>query len=80
MARKQMTNVEAITNLMEFSRYGALVQVFVIDALLKQAEAVANAKPEELATMDQGMGPSAAAWQGVAREVAAKLNQHLKGD
>lgn len=82
MAKKpkgRMTNVEAVTDIMETSKFGALAQLFVIDALEKWSARVANAKPEELASMNDSFGPSAAAWQGVAREIQGKLAQHLKG-
>ena len=74
-ARRQ-TNVEAITEIMEFSRYGAMAQMFIIDALNKQARAVADAPPEAF----EGEGwemVSGKAWQGVAREIADKLAKHL---
>jgi hypothetical protein len=74
-ARRQ-TNVEAITEIMEFSRYGAMAQMFIIDALNKQARAVADAPPEAF----EGEGwemVSGKAWQGVAREIADKLDKHL---
>jgi hypothetical protein len=34
---KRQTNVEAIVELMEFSQYGALAQLFVLDALGKSS-------------------------------------------
>lgn len=72
------TNVEAITEIMEFSRYGALAQMFVMDALSKQARAVADAPPESFTgeAWEKGLisGP---AWQAVAREIADKLDKHL---
>ena len=73
---RRQTNVEAITEIMEFSRYGALAQLFIIDALSKQARAVADAPPEAF----EGEGwemVSGKAWQGVAREIADKLDKHL---
>lgn len=76
---KHQTNVEAVTALMEFSRYGALAQMFVIDALSKHAKAVAEAAPEALASMEGGF-ISPEAWQGVAREIMEKLDKHLTPD
>jgi hypothetical protein len=70
------TNVEVITEIMEFSRYGALAQMFVMDALSKQARAVADAPPEAF----EGDGwklVNPQAWRGVAREIAGKLDKHL---
>jgi stalled ribosome rescue protein Dom34 len=40
--RKPETNVQLVKRLMEFSKYGALSQLFIIDALLKQSEAVSR--------------------------------------
>lgn len=70
------TNVETVVNLMEFSRYGALAQVFVMDALSKHAKVVAEAPPESLASMKGGF-ISPEAWQGVAREIMGKLEKHI---
>lgn len=66
------SNVEIITDLMEFSNFGALAQVFVMDALSKQAHHVVNATPEELAEMGGGIIPPDV-WQGVAKEISEKL-------
>lgn len=43
-----MTNVECVTDLMEFSSYGPLAQMFVVDALLKHATSVAKFSDEDL--------------------------------
>jgi hypothetical protein len=76
-ARRQ-TNVEAITEIMEFSRYGALAQMFIIDTLGRQARTVADAPPEVFEGEGWKNGfVSAQAWQGVAREIAGKLDKHL---
>ena len=71
--QKHMTNVELVANIMEYSRYGALAQMFVIDALTKVADAVAQSKPE-----DYGKSPliSGHAWIGVAKEIQEKLNEN----
>lgn len=71
------TNVERIVDVMQFSAYGALSQVFVVDAVVKHAEAVAKATPDELAAMEGGP-VSPAAWQGVAREIAGKMAAYMK--
>lgn len=80
MTQQHMTNVEAVTELMEFSRYGALAQMFVIDALTKHAERVAAMTDEQVAKLDAESGMvNMTAWRGVAREIKAKLEQHLGG-
>ena len=76
MVENRKTNVEAVVDLMEFSRYGAVAQLFVVDALGKQAKRVADAAPEAFAGMNNGF-INQAAWQGVAREIVQKLDAHL---
>jgi hypothetical protein len=68
-----VSNVEFVTELMEFSEYGPLAQLFVMDALAKFSKRVAEAAPEEFA----GMGDfiSAESWQGVAKEIHQKFTE-----
>jgi hypothetical protein len=56
---------------MEFSRNGALMQAFVIDALGKWSDIIASKKPEELDT------PFIAghAWKACALELQEALNK-----
>jgi len=68
-AVQQMTNVEFVADIMEFSRYGALAQAFVIDALQRHAERIAAANPKDL----DSPGLCGNAWVGVAREIRTKL-------
>lgn len=73
----RQTNIEFVTEIMEYSKYGGMAQLFVIDALDKHSHAVANAPPEAFAKSAHFI--STEAWQGVAREIAGKLkNRHLK--
>lgn len=75
---RRPTNVDVITEIMEFSRFGALSQMFVIDALSKAARAMADAPPEDFAGEEwKNSFMSPEAWQGVAREIADKLDKHL---
>lgn len=76
MGNKRKTNIEAVVDLMEFSRYGPLAQLFVVDALSKHARHVADAPVEAFAGMRDGM-INQEAWQGVAREIAQKMDAHL---
>ncbi|KIP15532.1 MULTISPECIES: hypothetical protein [Burkholderia] len=73
-----MTNLECLTDIMTFSRYGALAQAFVMDALSKHAERVANVPLEKLQEQF-GVHPliSARAWHGVAQEIHTKLEAHF---
>lgn len=63
------TNVEFVTELMEFSAHGALIQAFVLQALQQYAQRVAALDPQALDTpMVSGH-----AWHGCAVEVRDKL-------
>ncbi len=76
--QKRMTNLECLTDITEFSRYGALAQAFVMDALSKHAEHVAKLSLDEL-QKQLGDHPliSAPAWHGVAQEIHMKLESHF---
>ena len=65
------TNIEFVSNLMNFSRYGPLAQVFVIQALTHYSEAVAKADPARVDTPFV----TGDAWVGVAKEIKAKLEE-----
>ncbi|KPU88106.1 hypothetical protein APR50_42680 [Variovorax paradoxus] len=68
------TNVEFVTELMEFSAHGALIQAFVMQALEQYAKRVAATNPEALNTpMVSGH-----AWHGCALEVQRKLKQRFE--
>jgi len=67
------SNVEFVTELMEFSAYGGLVQAFVMQALQQYAGHVAAMDPEALDTpMVSGH-----AWHGCAVEVRDKMARRL---
>ncbi|KVU26579.1 hypothetical protein WK66_11260 [Burkholderia ubonensis] len=73
-----MTSIECLTDLMTFSRYGALAQAFVMDALSKHPARIARTPLEELNEQfgDQPM-VNATAWHGVAQEIHKKLEAHF---
>lgn len=75
---KATTNLECITEIMTFSRYGALAQAFVMAALSKYAAHVA-AMPFDVLQQKLGDHPmlSACAWHGVAQEIHGKLEAHF---
>lgn len=65
-----LTNTEFVADLMEFSRHGALAQIFVIDAIQKHAGQVAAADRSSIDhALIHGEG-----WVGVAREIKAKID------
>jgi hypothetical protein len=73
-----MTNIECLTDIMTFSRYGALAQTFVMDALSRHAERVAMVPISELEEQFSNYPMiNAQAWQGVAREIHNKLEAHF---
>lgn len=75
-----MTNLECLTQIMTFSRYGALAQAFVMDALSKHAAHIAGMPLDELKARfgDHSM-ISAEAWQGVAKDINEALEAHFAG-
>jgi hypothetical protein len=68
--KEHLTNIEFVTEIMDFSRYGGIAQMFVIDALLKQSESVAKSKPEDY---PKNMIVHPESWIGVAKEISQKL-------
>ncbi|AGH85384.1 hypothetical protein [Ralstonia pseudosolanacearum] len=75
---KPKTNIEFVRDLMGFSRFEPLAQMFVIDALSKWSEKIAKTPIEELRKAFDG-NPliGAEAWQGVACEIKEKLDAHF---
>jgi hypothetical protein len=73
MARKQMTNIEKVTHIMTYSNYGALAQMFVMDALHQWSGIVSKASPEQV---DNDF-IDGAAWIGVAKEIHKALQSEL---
>jgi hypothetical protein len=75
---RRRTNIECLTGIMEFSDYGALAQVFVMDALAKHAAHLTALSDEEADRLDTPLF-SGRAWRAVAREIGRKLDAHLRG-
>ncbi|WP_053293586.1 hypothetical protein [Burkholderia pseudomallei] len=71
---KPTTNLECVTDIMTFSRYGVLAQAFVMDALCQHAAHVANTPLDQLQVHPM---ISARAWHGVAQEIHTKLETHF---
>jgi len=65
---KQKTNIDVVKDIMTYSNYGALAQMFVIDALMQHSARVAAAPLIENSLIN------GAAWKGVAQEISDKLN------
>jgi hypothetical protein len=71
---KRKTNIQAVKQMMEFSQYGALAQLFIMQAIAKYADACSEAEP---ASMDSGF-ISGANWQAVAKDIKRQMDEHLK--
>jgi hypothetical protein len=72
--KRPKTNVEFVKHLMEYSNYGPLAQLFILDAIAKWADIIDQTDPRKV---DSAM-ISGDAWVGVAREIKAKLEQRMK--
>lgn len=76
-ARGFKTNSETVTEMMDFSKFGALAQVFIMDAIGKHAKAVAKMDLKKIDPKEWTF-ISAEAWIGVAKEIEEKLKVHYK--
>jgi hypothetical protein len=75
MEKRVKTNEEFIGDLMGYSEHGALIQIFVVEAIRNYAEQVA-ATPTPT---DHGTGYiSAIAWHGCATEVMEKMKENYE--
>lgn len=71
---ERKTNVEFIVDLMERSRHGALMQMFIIQALTSYAEAVVKAGPGPVESpLIRGE-----AWVSCAVEALDKMNEQYR--
>jgi hypothetical protein len=76
---KRLTNVEFVTQLMEFSRRGALAQAFVIEAIGRYAREITSNETFTRESMRDGL-IDADAWIDVAREVKTRMAEQYGGD
>jgi hypothetical protein len=67
---KIKTNIQLVTDIMNNSEHGALAQLFVIDALIKQSKAVGKSKPSDY---PEGCFIYPPSWIAVAKEISQKL-------
>lgn len=70
MPRQQQTNVEFLTELMEYSKFGPMVQGFVIQALHEKADE--SAKDPHPERYDCGLFDGTY-WQAIAQDVARQM-------
>lgn len=76
MPEKPLTNVELVVEMMEYSRYGAVVQLLIVEAIRKYPEAVSQADP---ATFDSPF-INGTVWVAVAEEVRQKMKANYGWD
>ncbi len=74
---KHETNIEFITRLMNYSPAGALGQLFILDAIAKQAKRVAEADPVELDKAWEGGFISSSGWQAAAKHIHREMEKRL---
>jgi len=73
LAKRPMTNIEKVTHLMTYSSYGALSQMFVMEALHKWSDIISRASTKDV---DNGfINPEA--WIGVAKEIREQLQTEM---
>lgn len=75
MPKRNETNVEFVQSLMEVSNYGALAQLFIIDAIDKWSKKVAEVGLDEVRRQMADSPISPDAWYGVAVEIQRKLKE-----
>lgn len=74
---KRLSNVQQVTQIMNFSEFGALAQLFVMDALTKHANAISSMTEEDMQSDEwKNSFIDAKLWRDVAREIKEKLNSH----
>jgi hypothetical protein len=71
--KRPMTNIEKVTHIMTYSKYGALAQLFVMDALNKWSGIVSKALPEQVTN---GF-INGEAWIAVAKEIQDALRTEM---
>ena len=73
----RMSNIEFVTELMQFSRYGALAQLFVMEALIKYSAVVSTAtdpSPYTSALIDGRL------WIECARDIKRQIDAFYDRD
>ncbi len=72
----RITNEEFVSDLMNYSSFGALCQVFVIEAIRRYADQVAAADPAAVDTPFM----RGDVWVGLAKEIQAKVHAQYDVD
>ena len=74
-SKKIRTNVQLVTHMMDYSRYGALSQAFIFEAIRRYAEQVAAVDKDKINPNDW-LFISFDGWQGVANEILKTLTEN----
>ena len=70
---KDLTNIEFMTNVMDFSKQGALMQVYILEAISNYSKHFAHKTEEEIEHMKKTWGfIDPEAWQRCAKEYLEK--------
>lgn len=72
---KRLNNVEFVTEMMEFSQFGALTQAFIIEAIDRYSKQVAASTPDQYPPNDFF---SPEVWIGIGKEIQQKLSARNK--
>lgn len=75
MSHPRLTYQELLSQLMNNSRYGALAELFVVDAVIKQADEIAAKPVEQVAAAMRDYFVNGKAWHGVAVEISKKFKE-----
>jgi hypothetical protein len=74
----KMSNIDRIHHMMNFSPFGGMAQVFIIEAIRHYSQAVADQDLGPEPEPDpENMGPSPHYWQKVGRDISRQINEHL---
>lgn len=79
MEGQRETNTEFVTRMMEFSKHGALMQIFIIDALQKRVERILSISDNDLERIfNNNPMISWEAWKSCAEELKSELDKKYK--
>jgi hypothetical protein len=78
-AAEPKTNVEFVTDLMEYNRFGAMAQLVILEAIERYVDGVIDNEADVLKGMEGTMihGP---AWVGTCKEIKRKLEERRGSD
>ncbi|UUZ75479.1 hypothetical protein LP414_27575 [Polaromonas sp. P1(28)-13] len=72
---KPTNNTELVTQMMEFSRFGPLAQIFILDALNKHVARVIASKPEDYPAEKMPFGMTGEAWIDLAKDLKRQMDE-----